>query len=87
MPITVGDQNPLGEVVVGANVGNPFPLPFPFEPPLLLEPPLFEEPEGVGDDDAAVPPITVKVVAAVLPAPSVAETGDSPEGQSLLTLT
>jgi hypothetical protein len=76
MPITTGDQNPPDdEVVVGGKVGNPFPLPFPFEPPLLLEPPLlepplFEDPEGVGDEDEAVPPITVNAAPAELSSPS-----------------
>ena len=69
MTITVGDQNPPDDEV-GGRVTTPFPLPLLFEPPLLLEPPLFDEPEGVGDDDAAVPPITVNVAPALFPSPS-----------------
>ena len=88
MPITVGDQNPPeDEVVIGGKVTNPFPEPDPPEPP-DDEPPEDEDPVfGVGDADDARPPITVKVVPAFLPEPSVAETGEAPEGQSLLTVT
>jgi hypothetical protein len=97
-PITKGDQNPDEEVEVGGKVGTvlllpfpllllfPLPLLFPF--PLLLPFPLLfpVDPEfGVGEDET--PPITVKVVAALLPLPSVADTVDIPEGHWLFTVT
>jgi hypothetical protein len=94
--MTNGDQNPDEEVEVGGKVGTvlllPFPLLFPlpllFPFPLLLPFPLLfpVDPEfGVGEVET--PPITVKVVSALRPMPSVADTWDSPEGHWLLTVT
>jgi hypothetical protein len=86
-PITVGDQNPPDEVVVGGKVTNPFPEPEPPEPPddepPEEEPPEDEEPEfGVGEADDVLPPITVNDAPAWLPRPSVAVTVESPPLQS-----